>query len=512
MKWLGMLSLLLCTIPALAAAPDVLTMRFPYMHENFDWQMGKFSTIIFPNMMEGLYELDGEMKPQPRLAMTATPSADFRTYTVQLKAGVLWSDGRPLVAQHFVDGLKRVLSPLNLAPNAEFLYLLKGAEDFKRGRLKDFAQVGVAAPAADRLVFTLARPSPRFTELLAHFYTFPIRADLIDKLGSTWNLPGNLVVLGPYNIKELRKGERLVMERNPRYHDGKPPLRQIVIEIQSHEDANVKDFREHKHQFMKLGRLLEAGDLLQTPAFHTEPSVLTQYLMLNHKKYLLSLAPVRQALAHAIDTTKLSALLADKIMTTHSLVHPSIMAGVDSTGLSFDLKLAAKLLADSGVTREQLDGKLAITATDTEENALVVNFVCEEWRKNLGIKVTVNLVGRSSYLNHLQLMDQDIYYDQWFPDYGDVMTYIDGFRSDSPENFMKFKNTEYDRLVHEIDTTMASPARDRAAVRALTILQTDFTAIIPLFFNRFPYLLDTRVQGVSFTPQGRIYLRNARFQ
>ena len=52
---------------------------------------------------------DGTIAP---LAATGFDVSDDGTvFTVHLREGAVWSDGAPVTAQHFVDGITRLLSP-----------------------------------------------------------------------------------------------------------------------------------------------------------------------------------------------------------------------------------------------------------------------------------------------------------------------------------------------------------------------------------------------------------------
>jgi len=53
-----------------------------------------------------------------------------------------------------------VLTPSLAADYADLFYVLRGAEDYHKGRTKDFSNVGLAAPDARTSVVTLANPAP----------------------------------------------------------------------------------------------------------------------------------------------------------------------------------------------------------------------------------------------------------------------------------------------------------------------------------------------------------------
>src|SRR5260221_9433385 len=83
----------------------------------------------------------GTLAPVPALAASWEISGDGMTYTFHLRADAKWSDGSPLTAQDCVDSWKRILTPTLAADYAYFLYLIRGAEAFHRGKTTDFSTV-----------------------------------------------------------------------------------------------------------------------------------------------------------------------------------------------------------------------------------------------------------------------------------------------------------------------------------------------------------------------------------
>src|SRR5881296_2813181 len=78
----------------------------------FDPHRSNFEQDISNERMlfRGLYQLestaDGGVAAVPAMADgEPTVSADGKTFMVKLKSGLKWSDGVPLTAQHFVDGI-----------------------------------------------------------------------------------------------------------------------------------------------------------------------------------------------------------------------------------------------------------------------------------------------------------------------------------------------------------------------------------------------------------------------
>ena len=77
-----------------------------------------------------------------------------------LKEGVLWSDGRPLRAQDFVDSWIRLLDPKTKSIYASYLFDIVNAEEYNSGGSVSAPEVGVRALDEKRLQIKLKRPVP----------------------------------------------------------------------------------------------------------------------------------------------------------------------------------------------------------------------------------------------------------------------------------------------------------------------------------------------------------------
>jgi len=110
---------------------DTLFLALPDKIENLDWNMSmdQSAAIIETNLMEGLTGLEltrSEVKVKPALAESWDTSDGGLQYVFHLRGDSQWSDGKPLVAQNFVDSIQRLL--ISNAPWAESLFVIRGGE------------------------------------------------------------------------------------------------------------------------------------------------------------------------------------------------------------------------------------------------------------------------------------------------------------------------------------------------------------------------------------------------
>src|SRR3989304_4876131 len=156
--------------------------------------------ISFERMVwRGLYSLGTDNVPQPAMADGEPEiSADGKTLTVNLKEGLLWSDGDPLTAEDFVLGIHRTCNPVNAGEYQYLLSNIAGCDDYFTALagpdgdpgtdddldpstdLTDLRNaVGVQAIDETTIEFTLQNPGPTFQVILSLWMTFPVPAHLM---------------------------------------------------------------------------------------------------------------------------------------------------------------------------------------------------------------------------------------------------------------------------------------------------------------------------------------------
>jgi len=90
---------------------------------------------------------------------------------------------------------------------------------------------------------------------------------------------------------------------------------------------------------------------------------------------------------------------------------------------------------------------------------------------------------------------------RWGPDFEDPYTFMSLFTTDSGNNKMGYSNAEYDQLILETSTTLATDneARFNNFVKAEKILFDD-AAIAPIYQNARAELVNPKLKGVPNKP------------
>ena len=188
---------------------------------------GVIESKVIDALFEGLVANDpvSDDATPPGAATSWEHNADMTEWTFKLQPNGKWSDGVPVTAHDFVFSYHRLLHPDTAGPYAEMLYFLVNAEDYNKGRITDFSQVGVKALDDLTLQVKLREPVPFLPSLTRHYTWFPAPQHVILKYGTMtspgnkWFMFPNMVGNGPFKLTKWRFHDVIECDRNPYYWD-----------------------------------------------------------------------------------------------------------------------------------------------------------------------------------------------------------------------------------------------------------------------------------------------------
>jgi peptide/nickel transport system substrate-binding protein len=282
-------------------------------------------------------------------------SAGGRVWTVKLRSGVTWSDGKPLTAEDVAFTYNRVAGD-----RTSVLY--SAVRGIERVEVVDPVTVRIRCdrPKADMLAQTLPI-------LPRHVWgrVSPAAAN-----SSHQNRPP-IVGSGPFAVTEFKKGVYVKMERNPHYWGKRPALDEVVFLTYSDGETMTQD--------LKLG-VIDAALGLPPALFRTlrdDPRLRTvarnllefEAVFFNCKdgpsrgNPALRDRAFRRALATAIDRDRLASVVHSGLASAGTtILQPATWADPDwhwqppADGFAFDLQKARRELEAAGYRDTDGDG------------------------------------------------------------------------------------------------------------------------------------------------------------
>ena len=141
-------------------------------------------------------------------------SEDGKTYTFQLRDGLTYSDGQPVVASDFEHTIKRVL---NLESGGlSFYQLIEGATDYLQEGDPEGDISGIETnDKTGEITITLTEPAADFSNIVAMNFAGLVPSDTPFKNLTEAPPPG----VGPYVLTESVPNREFVMERREDFAD-----------------------------------------------------------------------------------------------------------------------------------------------------------------------------------------------------------------------------------------------------------------------------------------------------
>jgi peptide/nickel transport system substrate-binding protein len=372
-------------------------------------------------------------QPTPKLAKSYSISKDGKTYTIKLRHGIKWSDGKPITADDVVFTWRDII--------------FAGLGDTST---RDSLVINDKLPTVKKIdkytvEFTTPEPYAPFIRMLStpiapkHFFKQAVSkgGTDFDSFLSTTTPPKDFVVSGAFKLKEYIPAQRVVFERNPNYYEINtkneklPYLDKLIYLIVGDLNNEVLKFEAKELDIIslqgaKVARYKSLEPHSDFKLYNLGPTTSTMYLSMNlnnrknGKNYYVN--PIKQkwfsdinfrtAVDYAIDRKNIVFNIANGIgaplFTPESL--NSIYLNKNLKPYNKDLKKSKTLLKKSGFytdktgklydkEKNRVEFNLYTNAGNTEREAIGV--MIKQDLEELGMKVNFKPIEFNSLVNKL---------------------------------------------------------------------------------------------------------------
>lgn len=365
------------------------------------------SSMIY-QMFDAPYKFEADGTISPLAATSFETNEAGNVYTVHLREDAVWSDGQPVLAQHFVDGVKRLLSPDMANDYAYVMFDIVGAADYNSGDAAELTSIFAVDDYTFQ--FELTDPLSYFDSILAFSTFHPVRLDLIEANPDTWTQAGTLVGNGAYVLTTHNPGENLVFDKSPLYWDAaNVAFETITVAVIQEAATCLAAFEAGELDQASCGFPSEdTPRLVGTPEFLITPRPGTYYLGVNTTAMHTNNVNFRKALASAIDKRTIIDNVEESpwLIDAWGVTPPEIFGYQgQNVGYGFDLEAAAGFLAaymaEAGIESAG-DIRIELWYNKGAGNQDILEAVESMWEKNLGITVYTVNVEWASYLETLE--------------------------------------------------------------------------------------------------------------
>ena len=494
------------------------------------------SSTILNAVQEGLVRIENNGESEEIVAAGAESwetSEDGLTWTFKLRK-MDWSDGEPVVAQHYVDSFHRILNPDNGFAYSFLAYDIVGAEEYNTGK-GSLDAVGVKAVDDYTLEFKLKHPLPYFVSKVSYTVFHPIRLDVIEKLGDKYASEiTDTVYNGPFKIESWDNGNSMVLVKNDTYWDAEnvylekinmTNIKEFATQAQLFESQELDISGAQTDYIEKWSERADAGEFQKLTG--EDPGSFYLYFNQTSKSAdgILKNAKIRKAIGLSIDRDVYTKDLVGRFESAYGLVPTAIYSGDEKYRDQVEGPLAAdaktyvnnkeKLqelfkegLKELGLQTDDLS-KYELTYLNQGESELQkqrAEWMAQQISGNLGIKINVETQGDwGVYLDIMDKLEYDFTLSGWGADYNDPMSFLDIWVSNGGNNHTGYADAKYDELLASVYKEKDQDKITEIYKELETKLVNEDAVISPVYYTDKYSFYQNYVKDIQFTSFGSVY-------
>jgi peptide/nickel transport system substrate-binding protein len=459
-----------CSTPA-TPDPSNLTFLLESNPTNLDprYATDAASQHIDGLLFSSLLERDAQMTLHGDAAESwETP--DPQTYVFHLRKDLHFHDGHPLTSADVKSTFDFIINPASKSP--------------KRGAFRLVTSIEAPDPAT--IIFHLKEPYASFTINLIRPTTGIVPAN------APPDFSRHPIGSGAFRFVSQSQDDEVVVERNPDYFRGAPPLANIRFRVVPDAIVRALELRKGSADIEVSSLTPDIIPVLaKQPALAVteRPGTNFTYLGLNLEDPILKNRHVRQALAYATDRDSLirylihgQARIATGILPpNHWAYEPNV------TQYTLDTTRAEQLLDAAGYPRKPDGTRLHLTLkTSTDEQFRVMGAALQEqWRK-VGVDLELRPMEFATVLSDAVKGNFQLNLLRWVGANNDpdIFEFVFNSKRFPPDgaNRGHYRNPRIDALTDQIRTEMDQEKRKQLCSEVQKILADDLP-YLPLWFT-----------------------------
>jgi len=455
-----------------------------------------YSASVTNQIFEGLIEFDINTQPIPALAESWIISDDRRTYTLFLRKGVRFHDGKVFKSEDVVYSLGEIISSTTSGGLAayDFLKKIEGAAEFKEGKTDKLR--GVEAVDSLTIKITLTEPYPLFLMVLAMDQVKILSTGT--KIGSEGkNIWHNVIGTGPFKYGGYDENENLTLLANEEYYKDRPSLDSLIYMSDYNQDSDFPftAFLKGKRDMVKMPSGSDAIKKLEGKfPLIVRPELSMEFIGINSKIAPLNIQDVRRALFIGLTGGKHGTVQGRRDIVAEGIV-PIGMTGYIPRRRKDPEETVGDIAAIFRKSHEGEKWNVHYWSTDTLGTAILSNILAQ-----FDTKLSIHEVSWEELYQRVVERNADLWSLVWVADMPDASSFIRSlFYSKSTSNEFNYNNPAVDRLIEESERELDPEIRGNLIRQIEDIILADLP-IIPIANYVNVYALQPYVRGLELSP------------
>ncbi|MCS7028767.1 MAG: ABC transporter substrate-binding protein [Bacteroidia bacterium] len=481
-------------------------------------------------IFDGLLQLDEQLNLQPNLAVHWQIDSSLTIYTFYLKSNVYFhkhplfgKDSTRLFTAYDVKySFTRIADP-KTASSGSWIFngKIKGINEFQNGKANEITGFKVINDTIFQI--HLIKPYPPFLYLLTMPYAYIVPHEIVAHYGKDFRK--NPIGTGPFVFKFWKEGVRLVLHKNPYYHEkdsqGRPLpyLKAVEVSFIRNKMSEFLAFKQGKIDFIsgidesfrheiidKEGNFL--ADFTARFKIEKSPYLNTEYIGIRYDTHTYN-KNLRAALSMSIDRNSIVKYLKKGIGKPATGLIPDGMPYFKYQGhehYTFDLNKAKLKFS----TLKQKPKEITLYTNKTY--AELAEYIQRQWQQ-LGLSVKIILNDFATHQEMVYSGKAAIFRASWIGDYPDPENYMallySKYHSPAGPNTTHFTHSDFDRDFEAALNTKNQQQRSLLYARMEDILAQELP-IIPIYFDEVVRILQKNVEGLENNPMNLLLLKKVR--
>jgi peptide/nickel transport system substrate-binding protein len=423
-------------------------------------ESGRAGTELIPGLAQALPKID----------------RGGRRYTLQLRPGLKYSDGKPVRASDFRFAVERLFRLNSLG--STFYTGIVGAERFARTKRGGIPGIE-ADDAGGRIVIHLAEPSGTFSYVLALPFSAPLPPDTPAEDQTVSPPPAT----GQYMVTAVDPGRSWEYKRNPYWaSDNGPAMPQLAdghvdrisFEVRTNPISQLEEVERGRVDWMKnpppVDRYPEVKRRFEGTQFREEPTISVYYFWMNTRQPPFDDVRVRRAVNYALDPEALERIYAGTLKRTQQVL-PAQMPGYRKIELyPHDLGRAKRLVQQA----DPHDREVTVWTNNLTPNDEAGEYY-QQVLNEIGLDAKLKTLDAANYftvIGNAATPDLDTGWANWFLDYPHPSDYFqpqlssESIASVGNTNWARFGDARIDAKINRLERQQLGP-RQEAAYAAL---------------------------------------------
>lgn len=400
-------------------------------------------------------------------------SADGKTYTLTLRKGLTYSDGKPAKASDFAYTVERMLK-LNWGGKSFVTSYVTGAADFDRRKAKTISGIKTD-DATGKITIKLDKPYGAFANVLA-FPSLGLLATGTPMKSLTNTPPAGI---GPYMFGDVVPNRSFVLKKNPAFAGFNIPdiplghLDTINVKISSNTQSEAQQVLSGAADVFDAGDTIPPALLPQITAkasdrFEKQTIPSTFYMFLNVTIPPFNSEKAREAVNVGVDRRAFQRLSSGFLQPGCFFLpegitgHPTSDCPFGSTGAP-DIAKAQQLLKESG----QMGAKVTVWGEKREPRREYIDYYTSALNK-IGFKATEKIINDEVYFATIgnEKTNPQTGFADWIQDFPNpsdfyLLLNAEAIQPTNNENFSKVNDPHIQSELAVLDKT---PATELASV------------------------------------------------